>query len=71
MDEEAAIVARRRKLHLLAKRIGLTTDDRHALAEMLLRRDVSTWAGMSDADVCRLLDALEGYGLVLHLTRHE
>lgn len=63
--------ARRRKLYMLAKEIGLSDDERHALAEYLLRRDVDTWKDLDDAQVCRLLDAIEGWSLISELERQR
>jgi hypothetical protein len=59
--------ARRRKLFLLAAKFDLTRDERIELAQYLLRRDITSWKQLSDAQVCRLLDALEGTELVLQL----
>lgn len=59
-----AAEARRRKLFAICAEIGLTRDERHQLSEMLLHRDITTWATLEDADRCRLLDALEGYMLI-------
>lgn len=54
----------RRKLHLLADEIGLTRTERIELSCYLLRRDITTWKQLDDAQVCRLLDALEGWQLI-------
>lgn len=63
--------ARRRKLHRLAKRIGMDRDDRHAYAGMLLCRDIDTWKGLPDSDVVRLLDGFDGYLLLTELARQK
>ena len=61
------IVARRRKLWVLTKEIGLCKEERIELTQYLLRRDITSWVGLDDGQVCRLLDALEGYQLVRDL----
>jgi len=61
--------ARRRKARLYAQSWGLTRDDRISLAETLLWRDVDSWKSLTDAEVSRLLDALEGAALIQHLVR--
>jgi hypothetical protein len=61
------VQARRRKLFLVAKEIGLTRDERLEMSCYLLRRDVTTWKTLSDEQVCRLLDAFEGHHLVTSL----
>jgi hypothetical protein len=53
-----------RKLHLRAKEIGLTRDERIDLTQFLLRRDVTSWKQLDDDQVLRLLDCLEGYQLI-------
>ncbi len=59
--------ARRNKMYLLAMEIGLTRDDRIDLAQYILRRDITSWKDLTDEQVLRILDALEGYQLVHHL----
>lgn len=49
---------------MLAKRLGMTRQDRLAFAEVLLWKDVPSWSGLDDADIGRLLDAFEGYALM-------
>lgn len=49
---------------MLAKQYGLTREDRLQLAEVLLWKDVPSWSGLSDDEIGRLLDALEGYALI-------
>ncbi len=63
--------ARRRKVLALAREIGLTVDDRMELASALLWRDVVSWADLTDEQVSRLLDALEGYGKVRWLLENQ
>lgn len=63
--------ARRRKAYLLAREIGLSRDDRLHLAEYLLRRDVTTWEGLDDEQISRLLDGMESHMLILELYRQR
>lgn len=41
--------------------------ERIELAQYLLRRDITTFNDLDPAQVCRMLDALEGYQLVTEL----
>lgn len=63
-DPNEAPEARRRKVYMLAKRLGMGRQDRLAFAEVLLWKDVSSWSELDDIEVGRLLDAFEGYALV-------
>lgn len=54
----------RRKLYLLATEIGLSREERVELSRYLLRRDITSWQTLSEEQVMRMLDALEGYHLV-------
>lgn len=56
--------ARRRKLYMEAKRIGLCREDRIDLARMILRRDVTSWTELNEEQTTRMLDALEGFVLI-------
>lgn len=49
---------------LYAARYELDREDRLALAENLLWRDVHSWKDLAEEDLDRLLDCLEGYTLV-------
>ena len=51
----------------MAKRIGIDREDRIGLAEMILRRDVPSWKALSEEELTRVLDALEGYVLIAHV----
>ncbi|MBT8241664.1 MAG: hypothetical protein KJN63_10595 [Acidimicrobiia bacterium] len=62
---------RRRKLHLLATEIGMTRDERIDLACYLLRRDITTWKTLDEDQVCRLLDAIEGWALIEEMIRQR
>jgi len=61
------IGAKRAKLYVYASALGLEREERLGLAEMILRRDISSWSELSAAQVDRMLDALEGAVLVTHL----
>lgn len=64
--------SKRRKCYALAKELGLTTQERHDLAQVLLRRDITSWGQLNERQYERVLDALEGFTLVqaLFLQRH-
>lgn len=55
---------RKRKLWMLAKHLGLSHDERIELTQYLLRRDITSWEHLTDDQVVRLLDAVEGYQLI-------
>lgn len=56
-----------------ARTYDLDREDRLALAENLLWRDVNSWKDLTDEELVRLLDCLEGYHLIgtLRLQRTE
>ena len=56
-----------RKAHHYCGLYGLTREDRLSLSEMVLRRDITSWKDLTDAQLARMLDVLEGYGLVTAL----
>lgn len=62
-----SLAIKRRKAMHYCDLYGLTRQDRLELAEMLLRKDVETWSTLDETELFRLLDALEGYGLITHL----
>jgi hypothetical protein len=57
----------RRKAYALAKEIGLDRQDRHALSNMILCNDHDSWRHISDTQLARVLDAMEGFALVTYL----
>lgn len=60
-----------RRLQVMAGQCALTRDDRLELAEVLLRRDVTTWNDLS-ADEARLLGAaMEGFAYICHIQARE
>jgi hypothetical protein len=63
--------ARRRKLYMTARDIGLSRDQRLELAEYVLRRDIATWKNLSDEQVTVLLNGLECYLLVTFLLARD
>lgn len=64
---------RRRKLYMKAREMQLSKSDRIDLAQYFLRRDYTSWKDLSDREVCRMLDAFEGYELLSFIqhTTHE
>lgn len=66
MDDHAE--ARRRKVFVLCAEIFGTDErareERLELAQFLLRRDVTSYSELDDAQRSRLLDALEGWQLI-------
>lgn len=66
-DREDDTEIRRRKLFGYADTFGLERDDRIALAETLLRRDITSWRDLNREQINRLLDAFEGAALIMHL----
>ena len=51
-------------MHVYRASFGLTLDELRDLAEVILRRDVVSLKTLEDAEVNRMLDALEGATLV-------
>jgi hypothetical protein len=51
---------------MLAGEIGLRRDERLELAEQVLLRDVESWKDLSDDEMCRILDSLQGFQYVSH-----
>lgn len=60
-------VAKRKKLFVYADAFGMSREERIDLAQNILRRDITTWKSLDDAQVDRMLDALEGAVLIMHL----
>lgn len=63
---ERGMVMRRKAMHY-CDLYGLERSERLELSEMILRRDITSWTQLDDAEMTRVLDALEGFGLVAHL----
>ena len=68
MDAECSNAeARRRKAYMVAKQIGLKDEERIDLAGYILRRDITSWTQLDDDQIIRMLDALEGFELIVEL----
>jgi hypothetical protein len=63
-DLEGPARQRRRKAHMMCDKYGFVREDRLELARVLLWRDVESWTDLDDAEISRLLDALEGFAFV-------
>lgn len=59
--------AQRKKAYALSREIGLTRAERIDLASYVLRRDVESWDALSEVQIVRILDALDGFVLVTAL----
>ena len=59
------------KLFMYADTFGLTRDERLELAQMILRRDITTWKTLEPAQIDRMLDAFEGATLLFHLLQQR
>lgn len=53
-----------RRAYAKANEVGLTREERHELAEMLLKHDVTTWKGLDDPQLAAIVTALDGYHYV-------
>lgn len=62
-----SMTLKRRKAMHYCQLYELTREDRISLAQMILRRDITSWSELDEGQMTRMLDALEGYGLVCHL----
>jgi len=67
--QPGSAASRRRKLFVLADEIGLTRDERIELARVMLWRDIVSWKSLSDSQVDRMLDALEGFEKVSEILK--
>jgi vacuolar-type H+-ATPase subunit C/Vma6 len=70
-DHPETVEHRRKKLMMKAREWGLTDEERMEFASQLLRRDITTWSTLDDAQVSRLLDAVEGFELMTELARQR
>jgi hypothetical protein len=71
VNQRDILAARRRKMHVYSDQIGLTDEERIDFAQVFLRRDITSWSQLDDAQVGRILDALEGFLLVGELIRQR
>ena len=63
--------AARRRLWVLVGELGLDRDERLELATMALAVEIESWKDLSDEQVFRLCDVLDGYGYVAELLRQR
>jgi hypothetical protein len=56
---------------MLAKRIGFDQQDRISFSNMILCLDHDSWTELSDAQLARVLDGIEGFLLVTYLLNHD
>ncbi len=56
-----------RKAMMYADSYGMTRDERISLSEIVLRRDITSWTQLSEAQLGRMLDVFEGHALVAHM----
>ena len=56
-----------RKLMKLCDEIGLTRDERIELAQIMLRRDITSFSALDEQQVARMLDVCEGYEKIVAL----
>ena len=63
--------AKRKKMFALADSIGLERDERIELSKAILWRDITSWKHLSDEQVVRILDALEGFEKVRWLLENR
>lgn len=61
----------RKKAYVLASEIGLDRQDRISLSNMVTGFDHDSWDHLSDVQLARVVDALEGYRLVSYLLDHD
>lgn len=67
MDPVDDRTIRLRKAMMYCTMYELTREERLSLSQMVLRRDISSWKDLDGPQLERLLDSLEGYGLITHL----
>lgn len=53
-----------KRLMVLLNGMNFTAQERHELAEYLLRRDITSYTQLDEEQVRRLLDAVEGHHLI-------
>lgn len=54
-----------------AAQCALSRQDRIDLAEVILRRDVTTWSSLTVGEARRLIDAMEGFAYIAHLQAEQ
>lgn len=60
-----------RKAFAIATKIGLDRQDRISLSNMVLCMDHDSWGHLSDVQLARVLDAMEGFALITYLLNHD
>lgn len=56
--------AKRKQAFAMAAQLNYTREERLELAEMLLKRDCVSWESLSEPEISRLVDAMEGFALI-------
>ena len=67
MGDENARTVKLKKAMWYADLYKLDRQERLELSEMILRRDIESWKSLTEEELVRVLDALEGFGLITHL----
>lgn len=49
---------KRIQCYAIAKELGLTREERHELAEMVFKKDITSWKQLSDSQMERLAEGL-------------
>ena len=61
----------RRKAYALAKQIGFDQQDRISFSNLIVCFDHDSWNELSDVQLARVLDGLEGFLLVTYILNHD
>lgn len=61
----------RRLAYQRAKEIGLDRQDRISLSNKVLEYDHDSWDHLSDTQLGRVVDAMQGFLLILYLLNHD
>jgi hypothetical protein len=67
IDDEDRRRTKLTKAMTYARRYELDRDDRLQLAQVLLWRDITSWKDLTEEQLTRILDCMEGYALINHL----
>lgn len=60
-----------KRLMVLARQCALTREDRIELAEVLLRRDITSWNDLTNEEARALGFAMEGFAYICHVQARE
>jgi len=63
-NEDSRQSSTRRRAYAIAKELTFTDEERWQFAEFFLKVDVSSWRNLTEAQIERVADALEGARLV-------